>query len=134
MTDHRGRVLNALDRFYASQRKRPEEREGGPKSALAQAIVGALPLAPPKPPWPADQLALVLVLEDRGALSIGELVEALGKSQSVTSVLVDRAEAAGHVQRFRAQFDHRITLVGLTPAAIQERKKAPASRTTTGDG
>lgn len=120
-TPRQQRVLAALDRFGANQRS----RQPGERSKLARAIVGELSTVGGMPgPPPADQLALVLVLEERGPQTITELMALLGLAVATTSDLIGRAEASGRVQRHVDPADHRVHRVGLTARGMRERKRS----------
>ncbi len=93
--------------------------------------------------FPADVLALVLLLGDTGAISIGEIADHFGFSQPAASSLVSRAEKSGRVRRVGRNTDVEIrtkdpadpdkyvpigrtysrTMVYLTPKALQEQKR-----------
>lgn len=94
---------------------------------------------------PADQLALVLVLGRKRPRTISNLRDTLGFSQSATSYLVTRAEAAGRAKRIfvepenntrnphrnphrKKSRDSRQTLVDLAPRTIREMERTRAHR------
>jgi DNA-binding MarR family transcriptional regulator len=64
----------------------------------------------------SDMRAIVLLTE-HGPVGGAELARRLGISSAATTVLVDRLEHAGHVERVRDTVDRRRVTVTETPAA-----------------
>lgn len=99
--------------------------------SLAKAILKEAPKTKSVPPIPADQLALVLVLES-GEMTIKELVEFFQIPLSTLLGIVSRAEKNKRVIRFKKDPStesklnakkSRATYVRLTSVAMQERKR-----------
>jgi DNA-binding MarR family transcriptional regulator len=61
-----------------------------------------------------DLLLSVAAARARGGVSIGELAVSLQMRQTAVTELVNRAAAAGLVERHRSPRDGRVRLVGLT--------------------
>jgi DNA-binding MarR family transcriptional regulator len=61
-----------------------------------------------------QQYWLLSQLWKRGSLSIGELADAVGVSQSAATTACKRLERSGLVTRERQSSDERVVLVGLT--------------------
>ena len=76
----------------------------------------------------APQLWALKTLQREGRLSAGRLAEALAVHQSSLSILVDRLEKRGLVQRIRAPQDRRIVQIALTKrgAALSTMAPEPA--------
>jgi DNA-binding MarR family transcriptional regulator len=74
------------------------------------------------------QLWALKTLEREGRLSTGRLADALAVHQSSLSILVDRLEKRGLVQRIRAPNDRRIVQIALTKrgAALSDKAPEPA--------
>lgn len=68
-------------------------------------------------------VALVLLLEDRGALTVGQVASLLTLSIGAASPLVERAVAADLVVTTRAPADRRIRIVDLSPQALQRLRR-----------
>ena len=66
----------------------------------------------------ATDMAAVLLLSEHGPLGATELADRLGIRLASTTVLVDRLERAGHVERVRDTSDRRRVRVTVTPAAL----------------
>lgn len=71
------------------------------------------------------QLWAMRVLEKKGLLSVGELAELMYLHISTVSVLVDRLEEHGLVERRRTAADRRVVQIQLTPDGKKLLKKAP---------
>ena len=65
------------------------------------------------------QVQLVIDLSERGPGTIGELATRLKVTPSAISLLVDRMESHGIVERVRSTIDRRVVLVRLTDVATQ---------------
>lgn len=88
------------------------------KATLAIEIMRQLPVARGRRVIPADQLALILLLQDKGALAVYEIREHFGFiKQATVSETIKRAELAGRVFRVRRG---RENLAVLTSAAERE--------------
>lgn len=76
----------------------------------------------------APQLWALKTLQREGRLSAGRLAEALAVHQSSLSILVDRLEKRGLVQRIRAPQDRRFVQIALTKrgAALSTMAPEPA--------
>lgn len=76
----------------------------------------------------APQLWTLKTLQREGRLSAGRLAEALAVHQSSLSILVDRLEKRGLVQRIRAPHDRRFVQIALTKrgAALSATAPEPA--------
>jgi DNA-binding MarR family transcriptional regulator len=62
-------------------------------------------------------MTAVHLLADRGPMGAAELAERLGIRSASATVLVDRLEAAGHVQRTPHPTDRRRVTLAVTPSA-----------------
>jgi MarR family transcriptional regulator, organic hydroperoxide resistance regulator len=71
------------------------------------------------------QLWALKTLEREGRLSAGRLAEALAVHQSSLSILVDRLEKRGLVQRIRAPHDRRVVQIALTKRGAALSTRAP---------
>jgi len=65
------------------------------------------------------QVQLVIDLSERGPGTIGELATRLKVTPSAISLLVDRMESHGIVERIRSTLDRRVVQVRLTDVATQ---------------
>jgi DNA-binding MarR family transcriptional regulator len=76
----------------------------------------------------APQLWALKTLQRDGRMAAGQLAEALAVHQSSLSILVDRLEKRGLVQRIRSQRDRRFVEVALTKrgAALSAMAPEPA--------
>jgi DNA-binding MarR family transcriptional regulator len=70
------------------------------------------------------QYVVMLVLWQRGELSVGELGEALDLDSGTLSPLLKRLQAQGLVERRRSASDERAVLVSPTPAGAALRERA----------
>lgn len=68
---------------------------------------------------PRSQVYLLRLLDRRGTISMSEMASSLGITMSGCTALVDRAVAAGWVERWRDPNDRRVVLVGVSPAGEQ---------------
>jgi DNA-binding MarR family transcriptional regulator len=68
---------------------------------------------------PHSQVYLLRLLDRRGAISMSDMANSLGITMSGCTALVDRAVAAGLVERRRDPNDRRVVLVGVSPAGEQ---------------
>ena len=75
-------------------------------------------------------MAALHLLAEFGPMGTTGLARRLGISQAATTVLVDRLERAGHVERVRDTADRRRVVVTDTPAAREANRAAwyPAIR------
>ncbi len=73
----------------------------------------------------APQLWALKTLQRAGRLSMGELADALAVHQSSLSILIDRLEKRGLVQRVRARGDGRVVLIALTRRGSALSSMAP---------
>jgi DNA-binding MarR family transcriptional regulator len=98
------------------------------KADIARYIMGAIPWSP-QGALPADQLALVLLLEACGPIPMIEIQKKLGLP-SVTTVytLVEHAEKAWRVRRSQGLLDAKVVYVELTERANRERTKSRDAR------
>lgn len=62
-----------------------------------------------------SQLKTLVLLESRGAITIGQVAEILGMGRSSASITVDQLVQLGHVSRTEDPDDRRRTNVCLTP-------------------
>lgn len=89
------------------------------RAALAALIFEYLPRN--RKTYPADQLALLLLLEDAGVPQPLHVIrDAFGVPTATASDLVSRAVRAGRVERVRARRDGRLRLVQITPRGKRE--------------
>lgn len=65
------------------------------------------------------QVQLIIDLSERGPGTIGELATRLKVTPSAISLLVDRMESHGIVERIRSTLDRRVVQVRLTDVATQ---------------
>ena len=70
------------------------------------------------------QYLVMLVLWERGRLSVKELGEALALDSGTLTPLLKRLEQAGHVRRARDRRDERRVLVEPTPSGLALREEA----------
>ena len=84
---------------------------------LRRALRASLPGADGTPGLTGPQAQVLLQLAHAGPLSMGALAWALGTSYPAATDLVDRLEAAGHIERVLPRDDRRKVTVHLTPAA-----------------
>lgn len=71
------------------------------------------------------QLWAMKTLLRSGPLLLGELAEALAVQPSTLSILIDRLEARGLVERIRGRPDRRLVEVALTRAGVRLATNAP---------
>ena len=64
------------------------------------------------------QHRVLVLLDERGALSVNDLADSLGVDQSNASRHCSRLARLGLVTRSRAAHDGRAVMVGLTPAGL----------------
>jgi len=74
-------------------------------------------LAPPELTLP--QMNMVMVVKDRGTVTIKELAEALSVSAPSASAMVDRLVDLGVLIREQSQVDRRVVEVRVSPGADQ---------------
>jgi len=65
----------------------------------------------------APQISILLLLDKKGAMKIGDIAEKLGMIQSNASNICSRLEKAGFVTRDRLKEDQRVVNIELTDAA-----------------
>lgn len=72
------------------------------------------------------QFELLIELDERGALSAGELAAAARLSPGTVTQMLDHLAACGHVERVRSQTDRRVVVSRLTEQGQQkiEAKRA----------
>ncbi len=58
------------------------------------------------------------ILDQRGALTAGQLADAMHLSSGAVTTLVDRLERAGYARRVRDTTDRRRVLIDLDPATV----------------
>lgn len=63
-----------------------------------------------------SDMTAVMQLSEHGPMGVADLARRLGVSSPATTVLVDRLERAGHVERVRDPLDGRRVRVSDTPA------------------
>ena len=63
-----------------------------------------------------SDMTAILLLSERGPMGGAELARLLGISSAATTVLVDRLERSGHLERVRDTVDRRRVTVTDTPA------------------
>jgi DNA-binding MarR family transcriptional regulator len=68
---------------------------------------------------PASHFPVLAAVERLGALSVGELTEAVGISQPGVTRLLDRLEGEGLVRSTQLAADRRVRTIGLTKAGRQ---------------
>ena len=110
-------VVRALGYLTLGSRlKRIGERLQGDTAALLRGFDAALP---------AGQFPILAALDRLGALSVGDLAQALGVTQPGVTRLVTRLEADGIVESVRSREDRRVRTVRLTETGRQlvERTK-----------
>lgn len=95
---------------------------------LARAIMDEVPTNVGKRGAVDARLLALLVALDDGDITVGQVSETLGISQASASELIDKAEAAGWVQRWVARVDGRLRLVALTEQgnAMRQRRRGAA--------
>ncbi len=96
---------------------------------FARLIIAALPVQTTANP-PADQLALMILLEGHG-MTVGDIARALGLPQACASDLVARALMVERVERTRHRFDHRVYQISLAPRGHRELRRARRYRDVT---
>jgi len=72
------------------------------------------------------QFELLLELDERGELSVGELAGAARMAPGTVTQMLDTLAASGHVERARSRVDQRVVLSQLTPQGLEriEAKRA----------
>ena len=70
------------------------------------------------------QFSVLSILWDQGPMSMSTLAHRIGSSKPNLTMLVDRMQKAGMVQRQPSQEDRRVTFIRLTPAAEDYLKDA----------
>jgi DNA-binding MarR family transcriptional regulator len=68
---------------------------------------------------PASHFPVLGALDKLGALSVGELTEALGVSQPGVTRMLDRLETEGLVQSMQSQDDRRVRRIALSKTGRQ---------------
>ncbi len=77
------------------------------------------------------QLVLLVELEDRGELPVGELAAAAQLTPATVTQMLDHLEAAGHVERARSTADRRVVVARLTAQGrrgLREKREAWAEQ------
>ncbi|WP_411102888.1 MarR family winged helix-turn-helix transcriptional regulator [Streptomyces sp. cmx-4-9] len=83
-------------------------------------------------PVPPSQLRALTVIEQRGAINLRDLGQALGSAPPAVSRLCDRLEAAGLLQRSRVSTDRReveLTLSRSGQTVLADNRASRALRT-----
>jgi DNA-binding MarR family transcriptional regulator len=106
------------------------EADADMQAQIARAVIWRLPCRGKA--WPADVLALALLLDAHGPHTIAQLRDSLELSQSVTSELVERATAHGVVEKLEP-VDRRLTIVQATALARQRLRTSRLYRRLQGD-
>lgn len=70
------------------------------------------------------QFSVLSILWDQGPMSMSTLAHQIGSSKPNLTMLVDRMQRAGMVQRQPSLEDRRVTYIHLTPAAENYLKEA----------
>lgn len=72
------------------------------------------------------QFELLLELDERGELSVGELASAARMAPGTVTQMLDTLAASGHVERARSRSDQRVVVSRLTPQGLAriEAKRA----------
>jgi DNA-binding MarR family transcriptional regulator len=72
------------------------------------------------------QFQLLLELDERGDLSVGELADAAQLAPATVTQMLDHLAASGHVERVRSDADRRVVVIRLTAqgASRIEAKRA----------
>lgn len=73
----------------------------------------------------APQLSILVLLADRGALSVGEIADNVHLSQATVSGIIDRLAEKGLVSRQRGNDDRRKVRVQLTAEGSGRAAEAP---------
>ena len=68
---------------------------------------------------PASHFPVLGALDRLGALSVGELTEALGVSQPGVTRMLDKLETEGLVQAVQSEDDRRVRTIGLSKSGRQ---------------
>jgi DNA-binding MarR family transcriptional regulator len=77
--------------------------------------------------FPASHFPLLAALDRFGAVSVGELAEALGASQPGVTRMLDRLQDEGLVESTQPVDDRRVRTIGLTKSGRQLVSKAKRS-------
>jgi DNA-binding MarR family transcriptional regulator len=62
---------------------------------------------------------ILVCLYEKNGLSVKELAEKIHRTQPTVTVLVDKLQKLGYVERIKSWEDNRVTLVNLTEKGIQ---------------
>lgn len=73
----------------------------------------------------ASQLLVLQVLKTRGETLTGDLAKAVDLKQATISILLDRLQSRGFIERRRGQTDRRHVWVRITPPGSQAVHGAP---------
>jgi len=80
------------------------------------------------------ELAVILVVEARGQLRIGDISAILNVSDGSTGAWVRQLEQAGIVERFKDHVNHRWTWVRMTAKGVRLRERARKNNREVRDG
>jgi DNA-binding MarR family transcriptional regulator len=95
------------------------KRLGERLQAQTQVVIGQAAID-----LPASHFPLLAALDRLGAVSVGELAEALGASQPGVTRMLDRVQEEGLVESTQPVVDRRVRTIGLTKAGRQLVSKA----------
>ncbi len=73
----------------------------------------------------ASQLLVLQMLKTRGEMLTGELAKAVDLKQATISILLDKLQEYGLVDRRRSDSDRRRVWVSITPEGLDRLAKAP---------
>jgi len=73
----------------------------------------------------ASQLLVLEVLKSRGEMLTGELARAVDLRQATISILLDKLQERGFIERERGQSDRRRVWVRITPSGSEILRGAP---------
>jgi len=69
--------------------------------------------------FPLAQYRLLMLLTDKGPMTISKFMRYMGVAQSTASELVSRLVDQGYIAKKKSETDHRKTIFELTPKAAQ---------------
>jgi DNA-binding MarR family transcriptional regulator len=62
---------------------------------------------------------ILVCLYEKNGLSVKDLVEKIHRTQPTVTVLIDKLQKLGYVERIKSKEDSRVTLINLTEKGIQ---------------
>ncbi len=91
---------------------------------LAIRIMYAVPMLAGRKPMPADELAMLLLVNSVERVTTTFIAEEFGMPMATACDLVARCIEAGRVEKKRNQFNHKEYHVSITPQGIQDLRRS----------